>query len=105
MILTFGSSRRAASQSVETSGSSVADVMDANLPAFPLFVIAGLDPAIHLFFEKMDTRVKPACDSLSALRLLRLDLLDRTAGIAPGREPAAHMRDRLQPHVLRGLGR
>src|SRR5437879_2885583 len=39
------------------------------------------------------------------LRLLRLDLLDRTAGIAPGREPAAHMRDRLQSHVLRGLGR
>src|SRR6202022_29561 len=32
-------------------------------------------------------------------------LLDRTAGIAPGREPAAHMRDRLQSHVLRGFGR
>src|SRR5260370_855571 len=78
MILTFGSSRRAASQSVETSGSSVAGGMDANLPAFPLFVIAGLDPAIHLFFEKMDTRVKPACDSLSTLRLLRLHFLDRS---------------------------
>jgi len=25
-------------------------------------VIAGLDPAIHLFSKLMDTRVKPACD-------------------------------------------
>src|SRR3984957_10875825 len=40
-----------------------------------------------------------------SLRLLRLDLLDRTAGIAPGGKAAAHMGDRLQPHVLRGLGR
>src|SRR5258705_4308420 len=39
------------------------------------------------------------------LRLLRLDLLDRTAGVAPGREAAAHMRDRLQSHVLRGFRR
>src|ERR1700749_1203331 len=37
--------------------------------------------------------------------LLRLPLLDRTAGVAPGGEAAAHMRDRLQAHVLRGLGR
>src|ERR1700678_1870291 len=40
-----------------------------------------------------------------SLRFLRLELLDRTAGIAPGGEAAAHMRDRLQAHVLRGLGR
>src|SRR5258708_27007452 len=39
------------------------------------------------------------------LRLLRLDLLDRTAGVAPGREAAAHMRDRLQSHVLRSFRR
>src|SRR6267378_2003190 len=38
-------------------------------------------------------------------RLLRLDLLDRTAGVAPGREAATHMRDRLQSHVLRGFRR
>src|SRR4051794_28037843 len=37
--------------------------------------------------------------------LLRLDLVDGTAGIAPGRKAAAHMRDRLQSHILRGLGR
>src|SRR6266404_993226 len=56
-------------------------------------------------FEEMDTRVKPACDDFSTLRLLRLGLLDRTAGIAPGRESAAQMRDRLQSHILRGFGR
>src|SRR5258708_35690356 len=39
------------------------------------------------------------------LRLLRLDLLNRTAGVAPGREAATHMRDRLQSHVLRGFRR
>jgi hypothetical protein len=49
MILTFGSSRRAASQSVETSGSSVADVMAQVSSAFRSIVIAGLDPAIHRF--------------------------------------------------------
>src|SRR5512144_1376364 len=37
--------------------------------------------------------------------LLRLPLLDRAAGVAPGGETAAHMGDRLQAHVLRGLGR
>src|SRR6185295_10853945 len=35
----------------------------------------------------------------------RLPLLDGTAGIAPGGKAAAHMRDRLQAHVLGGLGR
>src|SRR5260370_37530432 len=39
------------------------------------------------------------------LRLLRLELLDRTARVAPGGEAAAHMRDRLQSHVLRGFRR
>src|SRR3984893_18677967 len=53
----------------------------------------------------MDTRVKPACDGFSTLRLLRLEFLDRSAGVAPGGEPAAHMRDRFQPHVLRGFRR
>src|ERR1700681_4318476 len=56
-------------------------------------------------FERMDTRVKPACDGFSTLRLLRLEFLDRSAGVAPGGETAAHMRDRLQPHVLRGFRR
>src|SRR5712692_6778893 len=89
MILTFGSSRRAASQSVETSGSSVAVVM----------------VQVSFAFERMDTRVKPACDGFSTLQLLRLEFLDRSAGVAPGGETAAHMRDRLQPHVLRGFRR
>src|SRR5882724_4210056 len=71
---------------------------------FPLTVIAGLDPAIHLF-EKMDTRVKPACDDPSILWRLRLELLDRAAGIAPGGKTAADMRDRLQSHIVRGFRR
>src|ERR1700677_4692124 len=82
MTLILGSSMCAASQSVVTRGSSVADIFN-----FRSFVIG------------------PACfrGELS-LRLLRLDLLDRTAGVAPGGKTAADMRDRLQPHVLRGLG-
>jgi hypothetical protein len=52
-----------------------------------------------IVFEAMDTRVKPAW----ALVLLRLPLLDRPAGVAPGGEVAAHMRDWPQAHVLRGL--
>src|ERR1700743_1665573 len=67
MTRTFGSSIWAASQSVVTSGASVADVM-----------LSGF--------------------------LLRFPLLDRAAGVAPGGEAAAHMRDRLQAHVLRCLG-
>src|SRR3954447_25105586 len=51
----------------------------------------------------MDTRVEPACDwSLSLL--LRLPLLHGSAGIAPCGKAAAHMRDRVQSHVLRGFG-
>jgi hypothetical protein len=34
----------------------------------PSIVIAGLDPAIHLFSRKMDTRVKPAYDELERSR-------------------------------------
>src|SRR6185437_10863036 len=37
--------------------------------------------------------------------LLRLPLLHGTTGIAPGGKAAAHMGDRLQPHLLRRLGR
>src|SRR5258708_23313274 len=39
------------------------------------------------------------------LRLARLDLFHRTAGVAPRREAAAEMPDRFQSHVLRGLRR
>src|SRR5438270_206193 len=45
---------------------------------------------------------EPAAGALS-LWLLWLDLFNRTAGVAPGREAATHMRDRFQPHVLRGF--
>src|ERR1700682_2281796 len=107
MILILGSSRRAASQSVVTSGSSVDDVMVQYSGRFPFSSLPGLTrQSIALerdVFEGMDTRVKPACDDLLTL-LLRLVFLDRAARVAPGREPAGHMRDRLQAHVLRGLG-
>jgi hypothetical protein len=36
----------------------------SSLERFPLGVIAGLDPAIHLFRKKMDARVKPAHDGV-----------------------------------------
>jgi hypothetical protein len=39
-------------------------VISAGVRKFRL-VIAGLDPAIHLF-KKMDTRVKPAYDELNS---------------------------------------
>src|ERR1700730_8234653 len=108
MILILGSSRRAASQSVVTSGSSVDDVTMRYSGRFPFSSLPGLTrQSIALerdVFEGMDTRVKPACDGLLTLRLLRLEFLDRTAGVAPGREAAGHVRDRLQAHVLRGLG-
>src|SRR3954468_17293716 len=81
MILTLGSSIRAASQSVETSGSSVADVMARSYSSFR------------------------GAQAKLPLRLLRLDLLDRAASVAPGRKAAAQMRDRLQSHVLRGFRR
>src|SRR5260370_41892575 len=43
--------------------------------------------------------------TLSTLRLLRLEFLDRSTGVAPGGKATAHMGDRLQPHVLRGFRR
>src|SRR5256885_1053791 len=91
MILTWGSSIWAASQSVETSGSSVGGVMDG-----------------YSFRTRRGTKLHNAGHDdlrLSLRFLLRLDLFDRTAGIAPGGETAAHMRDRLQPHVLGGFRR
>src|SRR6202007_2676588 len=42
---------------------------------------------------------------VTSLLLLRLPRLHGTAGIAPGGKTAAHMGDRLQAHVLGGLGR
>src|SRR3954449_12190404 len=42
--------------------------------------------------------------TILTLRLLRLPLLHRAAGVAPGGEAAAEMRDRFQPHILGGLG-
>src|SRR3954452_3336178 len=44
-------------------------------------------------------------DGPSTLRLLRLPLLYRPAGVAPGGKAAAEMRNRLQPHVLCGFRR
>src|SRR5262249_31046244 len=41
----------------------------------------------------------------SSTLLLRLPLLDGAAGIAPACKAAAHVSDRLQAHVLCGLGR
>jgi hypothetical protein len=38
-----------------------------------LFVIAGLDPAIHLLANKMDPRVKPAGDDRMPQRLRRVE--------------------------------
>src|SRR5204862_1166060 len=52
-----------------------------------------------------DSGFSPAgCPGMTELLLLRLPLLPGTAGVAPGGEAAAHMGDRLQPHVLCGLG-
>src|SRR2546430_6163033 len=89
--------------------------------------MAGLDPAIHALPSRLQRRGCPGAQtSVRSLRkqgrllcpgmtattmgtpsplLLRLPLLDRAAGVAPGGEAAAHMGDRLQAHVLRGLGR
>src|SRR4051794_27126295 len=48
---------------------------------------------------------RPGMTNELPLRLLRLPLLDRPAGLAPGGKAAAQMRDRLQAHVLRGFRR
>src|SRR3954453_4085387 len=114
MILTLGSSIRAASQSVETSGSSVADVMARSYSSF-----RGAPPELGFTRVRLiicPSRQQPtwmartrnpdvAAQGKLPLRLLRLDLLDRPAGLAPGRKAAAQMRDRLQSHVLRGFRR
>src|SRR5438552_749768 len=73
----------------------------------------GCDPAagIHTRDGGYGFQVRSLCSrpgmtwKTLPLRLLRLDLLDRTASVAPGREAAAHMRDWLQSHVLRGFRR
>src|SRR6266404_5519413 len=100
MILTLASSRRAASQSVETSGSSVVDIV---MDEYPFNVGHGRacpgHPRLHLLLAKTwMPGTKPGHDGgddhLSTL-LLRLELLDRTTGVAPGGEPATDMPDRL----------
>src|SRR5664279_99425 len=108
MILTFGSSRRAESQSVDTSGSSV----EGDMAQISLLSFGGVPKARtrnlkrHKSIEIPGSRWRaPRNDETSTLRLLRLELLHRAAGVAPGGKTAAHMRDRLQPHILRGLGR
>src|SRR5271170_2739744 len=108
MILTFRSSMCAASQSVVTSGSSVDETISATL----LSVIPGCAQAqtrnlAATYLEIPGSRLaRPGMtEKTLSLRLLRLDLFNRAAGVAPGGEAAAHMRDWLQPHVLRGLGR
>src|SRR6266851_804741 len=109
MILTFGSAMCAASQSVETSGSSVA-VMDA---------VSGISLDRHgracpghprLHFRRTRTWMPGTRPGMTVVvlatspLLLRFPLFDRPAGVAPGGKAAAHMGDRLQAHVLCGLG-
>src|SRR5580704_11622041 len=106
MILILGSSSRAASQSVETSGSSVGGIGIS-------FCHSGMrakhaDPESRSYdCEIPGSRcARPGMTKrILTLRRLRLDLLDRAAGIAPGGEAAADMRDRFQSHVLRGFRR
>src|SRR6478736_4524951 len=104
----------AASHSVETSGSLVAVMANP----FRTLVMAGLVSAIHVLASYLAKgrgcpghlarrRASRFCPGMTVVLplLLRLPLLDRAAGVAPGGETAAHMGDRLQAHVLRGLGR
>src|SRR5258708_26049495 len=116
MILTFGSSRRAASQSVVTSGSSADVVMnvnssssfrDAPLGAGPesILPVVVMDSGLARFARALRCAIAHRgmtreLVSLQAtrkltLRLFRLEFLDRAAGVAPGAESAAHMGDRL----------
>src|SRR5882672_12810241 len=115
MILTFGSSRRAASQSVVTSGSSVDVVMrltSSQLSSCPAVCRASTS-LHHCRMKDVDgrdigerKRRRPSDGYARAmtanvdghsltLRLLRLEFLDRAAGVAPGGESAADMGDRL----------
>src|ERR1700731_2481858 len=48
---------------------------------------------------------RPGMTKETSVLLLRLPLLHRAAGVAPGGKAASHMRDRLQSHVLPGLRR
>src|SRR5712664_2776906 len=116
MILTFGSSRRAASQSVVTSGSSADVVMIPNssssfrdallaqarnpyslswlwIPG-SLALLAPSDAPIGASGNDEGAGSLQATRKLT-LRLLRLEFLDRAAGVAPGGESAADMGDRL----------
>src|SRR6267154_1766224 len=114
MILTFGSSRRAASQSVVTSGSSADVVMnvnsslsfrDAPLGAGPesILPVVVMDSGLARFARALRcaiahrgmTRELVSLQATLTLRLFRLEFLDRAAGVAPGAESAAHMGDRL----------
>src|SRR6266481_1524661 len=108
MILTFGSSRRAVSQSVEASGSSVAGMVRKSSVVIPGRA-NGANPESRRRVNRSRFRIRagarPGMTKETSTLLLRLDFLDRAAGIAPGREPAAHMRDRLQSHVLCGFCR
>src|SRR6266481_3610011 len=108
MILTFGSSRRAVSQSVEASGSSVAGMVRKSSVVIPGRA-NGATPESRRRVNRSRFRIRagarPGMTKETSTLLLRLDFLDWPAGIAPGREPAAHMRDRLQSHVLRGFSR
>src|SRR5262245_44471245 len=54
-------------------------------------------------FRAHTPRARPGM-TVKSILLLRRPSLHRTAGVAPGGKAAADMGDRLQPHVLRGLG-
>src|SRR6185312_7797777 len=101
---TLGSSRCSASHSVETSG-SVVDIVQILSGARHGRACPGHPRSRLAAAKDVAARDKPWHDGERALLLFRLPLLDRAAGIAPGGKTAAHMGDRLQAHVLRGLGR
>src|SRR6201991_5183200 len=90
MILTLGSSRRAASQSVVTSGSSAADVMTIQPFFFGSYFSTG-PPASR-------QAAKPPAMWATGWRPMSCAVLAAT------REPASHVGDRLEAHVLRSLG-
>src|ERR1700736_668817 len=107
MILTLGSSSRAASQSVETSGSSEGDVMRKILVVIPGCVRSTQTRNPEVISSRFRVRAgaRPGMTKGRLSLLLRLELLHRTAGGAPGGKAAAHVGDRLQSHVLRGFRR
>src|ERR1700677_4046259 len=109
MTFTLGSSRRAASQSVETSGSSVDEVMVRNPRCHSGTRVFAWTRNPEVIITRF--RVRPLCGrpgmtkGILFLRLLRLELLDWPAGVAPGGESACDMRHRLQPHIIGGFRR